>query len=494
MKTLITNHKCLAFMVTFLIACSVRNISYGGGATGTIIDISRTVGGAIGDAVGVLVPGGGIDVGGSGVSITYTGNCQVGDILAPEEGCTYPGTDTLFFVLSNGSGQFVNFNDDDEIYLRNTNIDGRSYTIVASKLGDGSWEIQEIGTTGKIVITEIMFGSRERFTPPQWIELYNAGTDPVWLTGWTLTIQNWASPDLTGPVNATIAFKRRVIRGGTTREFIEWYLREGGLSGDGGTLLDLANYAPLIFPNETVVLVSGNAYENSGNLSEEQIYDLYWRHPKLDLGFWDTILSAEGFYLKLIDSAGNLVDEAGNFDGNVLHWQLPFGANRGRNRVGHRVSIIRRYVNDMPLDGTLVDSWISAEDVNLTADQLTHYGDKYDISSPGIGPFAAIPAVDCQVGAILVPGQSCTYPGTNVAFSVLNNGDGRFLFRTTTEFNLINTNIEGQSYTLVANKRGDGSWIIEEVGAVEKPAAVNPKGRKWILWGQLKASHEIKHQ
>ena len=101
--------------------------------------------------------------------------------------------------------------------------------------------------------------------------------------------------------------------------------------------------------------------------------------------------------------------------------------------------------------------------------------------------------MDCQVGMILVPGQSCAYPGTIFEFSILTNGDGRFLFLTSTEFNFRNTNINGQSYTLVVNRRDDGSWQIEEIGFVEHPAAVNPRDRKWILWGQLKAGHGYKH-
>ena len=67
--------------------------------------------------------------------------------------------------------------------------------------------------SSRVSISEIMFGSERRFTPPQWIELHNAGADIIDLTGWTLTIQNVSSPDLTGPtargpvVNATITFK-----------------------------------------------------------------------------------------------------------------------------------------------------------------------------------------------------------------------------------------------------------------------------------------------
>ena len=340
-------------------------------------------------------------------------------------------------------------------------------------------------THGNVSISEIMFGSERRFTPPQWIELHNSGAGLVNLNGWKLTIQNRNSPDLTGPVNATIIF-------------------EDDFWGD----------APTIWPNATVLVVSNNSNENSGNVAEEDVYDLQWRQ-ELGLGFWDTILSAEGFYLELTDSNGNLVDTAGNFDGNALQWQLPLGPNKGRNRAGHRVSMIRLYANGLPLDGTLVTSWVSAEKANLAPDEQTFYGDANDISSPGVGPIGVatvpvdlptvptvdvpvvppvdLPVVDCQVGAVLVPGQSCTYPGTDAKLSILNNGDGQFLDLTFASLNFRNTNINGQTYTLVANKRNDGSWVIEEVGTTEEPASVNPRDRKWLLWGQVKANRGFKN-
>lgn len=457
MKPLVANQKCLMFIAVFLIAFSTQGTSYG---LGEVIDLLLPDGGGGGGGGGGGRSGGG----GGGGGNNAREDCKVGDILVPGEGCIYPGTDIKFLVLNDGSGQFLSFTGQNALNLRNTTIDGRSYTIIASKRNDGSWEIKEIGDKGEIIISEIMFGSERHLTPPQWIELYNAGTDPVNLAGWTLTVQNLDSPDLTGPVNATITMAD-----------------------------DFWGEAPQIMPNETILIVSGDAHKHSQNLSEENIYDLHWREDSR-IGMRDTVLSAEGFSLKLTDSNGNLVDEAGNFDGRVLHWQLPYGANRGRNRAGHRVSIIRRYINDVPLDGTQVQGWVSAEKANLTADQQTYYGDVDDISSPGIGPFVGTPTVNCQVGMILVPGQSCAYPGTISEFSVLDNGNARFLFLNSTEFNFRNTNIDGLPYTLVANQRDDGSWQIEEIGFIEKPAAVNPRHRKWILWGQLKAGHGLKHQ
>ena len=299
-------------------------------------------------------------------------------------------------------------------------------------------------TYSAVSISEIMFASKEVLgwrPAPQWIELHNAGTDPVNLAGWTLTIQNWDSPDLTGPVNAIITFKDD-------------------------------SDAPQILPNETILLVSATSIRNSGNLLKEQVYSLNLRQQQLDITPWDTILSAEGFHLKLTDSAGNLVDEAGNFDGNILQWQLPLGIIQDRNQARYRISMIRRYVNSVPLDGTQEDSWDPAVNANLPANQLTYYGDKRDISSSGIGPdriFVVFPVVDCQVGAVLVPGQSCIYPGTDIEFSVLDNGDGRFLDIIFTGINLRDTHINNQFYTLVANKSDDGSWTIEEVGTGISP-------------------------
>ena len=206
----------------------------------------------------------------------------------------------------------------------------------------------------KISISEIMFGSERSFTPVQWIELHNAGPDIINLAGWKLIIQNVDSPELTGSVNATITFKD-----------------------------DFWGDAPRIWPND-IVLVVGSSDSNSKNLAKDQVYELDWRTP-LPVGFWTTWLSTEGFYIKLLDDAGNLVDEAGNLEGGVQQWKLPYGENRGRTRDGHRTSMIRRYVNGLPLDGTQAGSWIPAVDANLTAEQRTYYGDKNDISTPGIG-------------------------------------------------------------------------------------------------------------
>ena len=210
-------------------------------------------------------------------------------------------------------------------------------------------------TSGDVTISEIMYGSEIRFSPKQWIEIFNTGTKPIDLTGWTLTIQNVDSDDLLGPVSATINFRNATFED-----------------------------APRIWPNDFLLIVTSATDDNSGDFMEDQVYDLRWRED-LGISFNTTWLSAEGFRITLTDADGSLVDEAGNYDGNMTLWDLPYNFNRGRIRTGNRTSLIRRYSNGVALDGTLEESWVSAANANLTKDQKTYYGDENDISSPGIG-------------------------------------------------------------------------------------------------------------
>ena len=218
-------------------------------------------------------------------------------------------------------------------------------------------QMQEISIP--ITISEIMYGSEIRFSSKQWIEISNTGTEPINLTGWTLTIQNIDSEDLLGPVTATINFRDATF-----------------------------DDAPRIWPNNFLLIVTSDTDENSGGFMEDQVYDLRWRED-LGISFNTTWLSAEGFHITLQDKDGNLVDEVGNYDGSKKLWDLPYDFNRGRTRDGNRTSLIRLYDNGAALDGTLESSWVSAADANLTADQLTYYGDENDISSPGIIDFTS---------------------------------------------------------------------------------------------------------
>ena len=86
-----------------------------------------------------------------------SGICRVGDVLAPGETCTYPGTDAVFSVLDNGNANWniaglppplaEVFNQvalGESISVSAT-INDKDYHFVANQVSGGSWEISEIG-------------------------------------------------------------------------------------------------------------------------------------------------------------------------------------------------------------------------------------------------------------------------------------------------------------------------------------------------------------
>ena len=112
----------------------------------------------------------------------------------------------------------------------------------------------------------------------------------------------------------------------------------------------------------------------------------------------------------------------------------------------------------------------------LTAGSTRHYRVSA-INSAGTGPTSdtanattesdtqPVSEGTCVANLTVHPGGSCTYPGTSEEFSVDASGTGRFLFfSSVSELNIRNSNINGFTYTFVASKQDDGSWLVEEVG------------------------------
>ena len=84
----------------------------------------------------------------------------------------------------------------------------------------------------------------------------------------------------------------------------------------------------------------------------------------------------------------------------------------------------------------------------------------------------------CQVGMMLGSGQSCTYPGTEDAFSVNTRGRGSFLGRLAgIRIRIDNETIDGRVYDFEASHQGDGVWRIDRIaGTTEAPASGNGMG------------------
>ena len=209
-----------------------------------------------------------------------------------------------------------------------------------------------VDDSDKITISEIMVASNKG-SQPQWIELHNrSDTHAVNLKGWTLEIQNRRPIDFNKNLNVVLTFKGRSIE-----------------------------------PQKTLLIVSKQG-QSSNNFSKEQIYNLSTLHPNLQ----DRVLSEEGFYIKLSNVAGKLIDEAGNLDGkrstdDKPAWSLP----KRLAEDGARASMVRRYDNEVPRLGTEKTGWIPATNTRLLTGIPTYYGRPNDIGAPGIESGGALP-------------------------------------------------------------------------------------------------------
>ena len=226
---------------------------------------------------------------------------------------------------------------------------------------NGAVKTQPATPRGAITMSEVMFDSAGG-TLPQWIELYNTSkTEALNLNRWELEIQNRKSEDLVGRPVVTLTLQEKVIQ-----------------------------------PNQTLLIVTGNARASSADVfPADRVYNLIELHEK-NLRIKtprDTFLSVEGFYLKLTDESGALVDEIGNTDGDRRTddnpaWALPVPLSEVE---GMRSSLVRRYDNGVAREGTSREGWaLAANFAKFKADGL-HYGHADDIGTPGYRQGGALP-------------------------------------------------------------------------------------------------------
>ena len=214
---------------------------------------------------------------------------------------------------------------------------------------------------GAVTFSEIMVDSGGG-TLPQWIELYNTSkTEVLNLNRWELEIQNVDSEDLVGRPIVRLTLQEKVIQ-----------------------------------PNQTLLIVAGPARASSADVfPADRIYNLLALHDK-NLRIkkpQDTFLSEEGFYLKLTDANGHLVDEIGNTDGNRRTTDAPKWALAMSGEEGVRSSLIRRYTKGTSeaKDGTEKAGWVLAANVKQSIDTELHWGAAEDIGTPGYRGGGALP-------------------------------------------------------------------------------------------------------
>ena len=226
---------------------------------------------------------------------------------------------------------------------------------------NGAVKTEPATPKGAITMSEVMFDSAGG-TLPQWIELYNTSkTEALNLNRWELEIQNRKSEDLVGRPVVTLTLQEKLIQ-----------------------------------PNQTLLIVTGNARASSADVfPADRVYNLIQLHEK-NLRIKtprDTFLSVEGFYLKLTDGTGALVDEIGNTDGDRRTddnpaWALPVPLSEVE---GMRSSLVRRYDKGVAREGTSREGWaLAANFAKFKADGL-HYGHADDIGTPGYRKGGALP-------------------------------------------------------------------------------------------------------
>ncbi len=252
---------------------------------------------------------------------------------------------------------------------------------------------------GRLIVSELMLtiGGRGYL---QWIELYNTSktrgidlkaddSDPK--TGWQLIIENHDS-------------------GSWEEELRNLYVTIN--------LKDLFDYIP---PNQTVLIVSSKG--SKARVSEEDYFPEarvagIYEKKKSDFSManrQDIFLNAEGgFYIKIIDSDGNISDEIGNLDGQALDLRAgiglddPFSWNwpTDLTEKGYRTSLIRlRDKNGRPrigvpnrevkgdMTGAVLPmgmnrrppgyAWVHAVDTAFKRVPKTWYGNSNDYGTPG---------------------------------------------------------------------------------------------------------------
>lgn len=337
-------------------------------------------------------------------------------------------------------------------------------------------------TTGDISISEIMYDPGHRWTPAQWIELYNSSmTQAVNLKGWKLEIRNM-------------------------RDDQELWVNGSFLFTDA-----------IILPNQTLLLVSD---KDQNNVVSNRVYNLYSQH-RHDLQLdrkRNTLLNPNGFYLRLTDKgdpriAGDdrIVDEAGNIDNRrQKHWELP------QRDPSVRQSLLRQYgrplrpsqggfdgVPDAPSLGTRADGWLLSNEAWMF---FTYYGLPEDLGTPGHrlgGPLpvrlSSFRAAYVKTGEVLVSWVTESELDT-AGFNVLRReGDtGAFEIINPTLIPGAGTSSERQHYTFTDTTATSNvvyyyqlqevslSGNRETLATVRRRGAVAAGGKRVTQWSHLK--------
>ena len=325
----------------------------------------------------------------------------------------------------------------------------------------------ELQPRGQISFSEVMFATEGGLFPqPQWIELYNntpRTEKPLSLEGWKLIIES-RDPD---------ARPRRCV-------------------------IELAEHH--IVSKGVALLVTRNR-RHSKRIATDSIYELSQHHSEVrGIGLrGNAVLGQQGFALRLFSPEGMLVDSAGNLAEGRVKWELPSGCLE----TGERTSMVRRYEDRKPLDGTQKTSWKRAADMSLPI--KTYYGHQTDIGTPcfrsgGVNPvtLSHFRASRTEAGGLLE--WTTESELDNAGFNILRSETehGTFLKVNATLILGNGTTAERQTYTWTdTTAKPDTAYYyqLEDVSLsgdrqrllrVRLRGYISATGKATTTWGKLK--------
>ena len=344
----------------------------------------------------------------------------------------------------------------------------------------------ELADSAMISISEIMYAKGRNL--PQWIELYNSSmTQSVTLAEWKLKIEHSRDAD-------DIDIRTKV----TTNNL-------------GGVVIP---------PNQTILIVgnttgrTSRGAQGARDFPAARIIDLWKQKDKLEVDSSKNrlnyrFLSETAFKLTLMDKSGAAVDTVGNLgaDGSAL-WELPM-AEDGEGRS----SIIRRYDDGVPRDGTMVPpgdgtgAWVLAADSALAEVRVneTYYGSPDDAGTPGYRGGGPLPVSLSKFrperlddGTIIVrwiTESELNNAGFNILRSETRNGDftkvhfeageGTTTERTLYEWKDTSAKPNVVYYYQIQDVSLDGK--VQTLRQSRLKGDVSPDGKITTTWGEIKA-------
>ena len=468
MKNMATNQKLILLMLmTALLMCWAQGVSHGGGAVGGIVEGIGAVGGAVGTAIGAAGTAVGLAVGAAGTAIGIAAGTILIAVGVVDLGVRLIATvvwhtDSLSNMTVFPNGGIIGVVVSNLIHL------GDSYTVAPHTTLTYSSTINNIAFSP---INPLLASGSVDNT----VQLWNHDTQTLLSTlrEHTDSVVSVAfSPDgsllASGSADDTIRLWNPItdtllatLRGHTSDVLSVAFSPDGSLLASGGAdgtvrlwnIVTETLQATLEAHMDSVLNV---AFSPDGSLLASASADGL-------VGLWDThtetlqaTLGHESPVLSVAFSPDSDLLATGSTDGVARLWDPHMPEHKAT--LGHESP-----VESVAFDGnTLVTG---SQDGRVR---------QWEVTSE-TAPISATQRSGsvCQVGDILAPGESCTYPDTDATFSVLDNGNAQldipglpsWFDNVSIGGSLsITTTINDESYHIVATELSSGSWEIEELG------------------------------